>query len=156
MYRAGLDDIDRQALRHLQKNGRLSNRDLAKALGVSETSCATRVRRLETTGSIAGYAAILGPAAQEHAVRAWVDVRLIDLSPDAQHLFEAAALGAKEVVAAYRTSGLGDYVIKIGADEVAGFDDTLRWLRGAAVQCQAVRQSVILRDVKPLWRVTSD
>jgi hypothetical protein len=65
-------------------------------------------------------------------------------------LFEAAALGAKEVVAAYRTSGLGDYVIKIGADEVAGFDDTLRWLRGAAVQCQAVRQSV--NRACALWR----
>ena len=57
----GLDRIDRNILRELQNDGRLSNVELSKRVGLSPTPCLERVRRLERSGYILGYNARLNP-----------------------------------------------------------------------------------------------
>ena len=56
-----LDRIDRNILNELQKDGRISNVELSKRVGLSPTPCLERVRRLERQGYITGYTAILNP-----------------------------------------------------------------------------------------------
>jgi DNA-binding Lrp family transcriptional regulator len=145
-----LDDFDCRAIYLLQRNARLTNRKLANALGLSETACAARVKRLESMGVIVGYSAILGGALTDHRVRAWVDVRLSDPTPAALKAFEAALVGNEDVAAAYRTAGPADYLIKVSANRIADIEGFLDQLRTAEVECHALRQAVILRDVKAL------
>ena len=56
-----LDRIDRNILNELQKDGRISNVELSKRVGLSPTPCLERVRRLERQGFISGYTALLNP-----------------------------------------------------------------------------------------------
>ena len=155
MAAIGLDELDRAALRLLQRDGRITNRDLSRALGLSETACSARVKRLEAAGYIVGYVAVLSEAAADHSVRAWVDVRLSDPNPASRLAFEHALVNSDDVVAAYRTSGPADYLIKVGANHVADIERVLERLGSVEVECHAVRESVILRSIKsPASQVT--
>ena len=145
-----LDELDRAALRLLQNDGRITNRSLARFLGMSETACAARIKRMEDAGYIAGYAAILGEMLIDRGVCAWVDVRLPDPTPTTREALETALRGADDVVAAYRTAGSIDYLVKISAGRAADIEFYFERLRAIDVECHAVRESVILRNVKPL------
>ena len=61
-----LDTIDRKILAELQTNGRISNTDLSKKVGLSESPCLRRVRNLEQEGVIAGYAALIEECSVRH------------------------------------------------------------------------------------------
>lgn len=143
-----LDDIDERLLESLQRDGRITNRNLAKRLGLSESACSARLRRLEGAGLIAGYAAVLNPALTGHGVRAWLEVRLTDNGQTARGAFEAMIDQSREVIAAYHTDEQDAYLIKIGARDLAGIEDFCAGLRAAESQCEPVRRWLILRGVK--------
>jgi Lrp/AsnC family leucine-responsive transcriptional regulator len=74
---ADVDEVDRSILAVLEKHGRISNADLAAAVGLSPSPCLRRVRRLEETGVIRGYRALIDPAAAGRSLRVFVAVRLM-------------------------------------------------------------------------------
>lgn len=141
--------MDRTLLRLLQLDGRLTNRALAKRLGLSESACWARVRRLETAGVIVGYTAILDPAAVGHAVQAWVEVRLRDTHPKLRASFETVVRESRSIVAAYETAGASEYLVKVGAGHLVELDQVWDRLRSAGVSCEPVRRSVVVRNIKP-------
>ncbi|MFZ0003231.1 MAG: Lrp/AsnC family transcriptional regulator, partial [Trebonia sp.] len=71
-----MDDIDRSILATLEKHGRISNDELAARVGLSPSPCLRRVRRLEQTGVIRGYQALVDPAAVGRGLRVFAGVRL--------------------------------------------------------------------------------
>ena len=71
-----LDRIDRNILVELQKNGRLSNVELSRRVGLSPTPCLERVKRLESENYITGYKAILNPLKLEAALLVFVEITL--------------------------------------------------------------------------------
>jgi Lrp/AsnC family transcriptional regulator, leucine-responsive regulatory protein len=108
-----MDSIDRDILRHLQENGRMSNLELARAVGLSPTPTLRRVRELERGGVIRGYRAIIDPEAVQRSFQVLVWVDLVQGTRDVIEAFERALLDIPEVIEAQRLFGEPDYLLRV-------------------------------------------
>jgi DNA-binding Lrp family transcriptional regulator len=108
-----LDAIDRDILFHLQKDGRLSNVELARRVGLTPPPCLRRVKRLEEDGIITGYRALVDPAAvgRGFEVTVSVEIRVTDL--ETLRDFEATVARFDEVVELRRVFGTPDYFLRV-------------------------------------------
>src|SRR5262249_27831439 len=88
-YRAGMDDKARRIIAELQRNGRLTNQELAEKVNLSPSPCLRRLRILEETGVIQGYAALIDQKAYGLPITVFVRIRLDRHSKDAVHAFES-------------------------------------------------------------------
>lgn len=113
-----MDTTDRKIVSVLQKEGRISNLDLAERVGLSPTPCARRVKRLEDTGLIIGYGARINHAALGHSVSVLVSVRLSRQSPPDIEEFLAAIRILPEVTECLLVAGSVDYILKVRAPDV--------------------------------------
>jgi len=110
---ATLDDIDRRILRALQRNGRISNVELANEVGLSPSPCLRRVKRLEREGYIESYRAVLQRDRVGLGFTAFVQVKIeahADLRADA---LQDAMVAMPEVVACHMVSGESDYLLEV-------------------------------------------
>jgi Lrp/AsnC family transcriptional regulator, leucine-responsive regulatory protein len=115
-----MDAIDRDILHQLQENGRISNLDLARAIGLSPTPTLRRVRELERRGVIRGYRAIVDPEAVQRSFQVLVWVDLVQGTREIIEAFEAALLDIPDVIEAQRLFGEPDYLLRVAvrdADE---------------------------------------
>lgn len=125
-----LDVIDLRIVGEMQRNARISWRELGELVHLSPTSTADRVRRLERSGVIAGYAARVDPESLGRTVRAVVDV---SLGPgDAVDSFEDRIAQRDEVAFAAYVTGTADYSINVECHGAEGLDRFVRWLRAEA------------------------
>lgn len=120
-----LDEIDHRILTQLQANARITNADLARAVGLSPSPCLRRVRDLERNGTISRYVALVNPAAVGLPVSVFVQVTLERQIETALESFEAAVSKRPEVMECYLMTGDSDYLIRI---VVASIDDYERFL----------------------------
>jgi len=118
-----LDDIDRRILTALQRDGRLSIVDLAGQVGLSATPCLRRVKRLEQSGVITGYAAIVDPAATGRSLHAFVQVNLDSHTEDTVTAFQRAIMARPEVVACYPISGEFDYLLQVMVPDLEAYGE---------------------------------
>ncbi len=118
-----LDDIDRRILMALQRDGRLSIVDLAGQVGLSATPCLRRVKRLEQSGVITGYAAIVNPAATGRSLHAFVQVNLDSHTEDTVTAFQRAIMARPEVVACYPISGEFDYLLQVMVPDLEAYGE---------------------------------
>ena len=116
-----LDRIDRNILNELQKDGRISNVELSKRVGLSPTPCLERVRRLERQGYIEGYAAILNPHYLDASLLVFVEINLAYKSGDIFEEFRRAVLKLPQVLECHLVSGDFDYLIKARISEMASY-----------------------------------
>lgn len=142
-----LDSIDRAILSHLQKDGRLSNAELAARVGLSESACLRRVRRLEDGHVIAGYRMLVNQAAVARAGNVFVEVTLDRQQRDDLASFEAAVSEVPEVMECYLMAGDLDYLLRVVVKDTADYErvhmERLTGLPGVA----RVRSSFALRTV---------
>ncbi len=108
-----LDAIDLQILGQLQNNARISNKELANFVGLSQSSCLRRVRSLEEQGAISSYNARVAPAAVGVGLQAMVSVQLRDHSRAAFNQFRSHLRSLSEVLAAYSLGGEDDFLIHV-------------------------------------------
>jgi len=118
-----LDAADRRILRALQRDGRLSIVALAEEVGLSPTPCQRRVRRLEETGVIARYAAVLDPARVGLPVQAFVMVGLTSHEESVVAAFHKALAQRPEVLAAHAMSGEMDYLLHVVAADLDAYGE---------------------------------
>lgn len=116
-----LDRIDRNILLELQKDGRLTNVELSKKVGLSQTPCLERVRRLEKSGYIEGYYAKLNPKLLDGAVLVYVEVTLNKSSPDVFDRFNEAVKQLPEIQECHLVSGSFDYLLKARARDMSEY-----------------------------------
>jgi DNA-binding Lrp family transcriptional regulator len=109
---AKLDRIDLKILAELQKNGRITNVDLADVVGLSPSPCLTRVKRLEAAGYITGYGAQLQLRKLGDVLLVFTEVTLSDHRYDDFARFEAAIKNISEVIECHLVSGGYDYLLK--------------------------------------------
>ncbi|MGV2125989.1 Lrp/AsnC family transcriptional regulator [Agrobacterium vitis] len=116
-----LDDIDRRILRALQKNGRISNVDLAQQVGLSPSPCLRRVRLLEEAGIIDRYVAVLNPAKVGAGLT--VFARVWFKTQDAQLTLQFAEAVRKfpEVIECYLTTGECDAILRIATADLHSY-----------------------------------
>jgi Lrp/AsnC family transcriptional regulator, leucine-responsive regulatory protein len=140
-----LDAIDRRILGVLQRNSRLSNADLAKQVGLSPSPCLRRVRRLEKSGYIQGYRAVLNRPAVGIGVTAFA--RLTVEWPRAKSMRdELRAL--PQVVAAHILTGESGVLLEIVAADLAEYSTFLFETLYNVAGVRGVQSSVLLESVK--------
>jgi DNA-binding Lrp family transcriptional regulator len=143
-----LDEIDRRILVELQRDGRLTNQDLAGRIGVSASPCWRRVRALEEARVIKGYAALVDPAALGLNVSVFTQVSLERQEKKALQVFETAVGEWPEIMECYLMTGDADYLLRVVVPDLAAYERflmaRLTRIRGIA----SIKSSFALRSVK--------
>ncbi len=116
-----LDQIDRQILRKLQANAKITNAQLAKDISLSPASTLERVRKLEHRGIVQSYHAKLAHAALGLHTQVLVQVRLHDVAPDTVAAFQAAIAQLPEVTECHQGLGQADFWLKIVTTTLAAY-----------------------------------
>ena len=143
-----LDRIDAEILARLQSDGRLSNARLAAQLSMSETPCWRRLKRLEDSGIIEGYQAVLNRRALGLGVMAFVQLGCAQHDEKVTKAFHLAVQACANVLSCHNTTGEADYLLIVVArdlDDYSRFVDTvLRHLPGVT----SIRSNLSLRELK--------
>lgn len=108
-----LDRTDHAIIGELQKNARLSNKELAARVGIAPSTCSERLRRLEDGGVFLGYHASVDPAALGIGMEAIVAVRLGRHDRAQVASFWQHAAGLREVVDIYHVAGANDFLVHV-------------------------------------------
>ena len=143
-----LDKVDVAIADRLQQDGRLSNARLAEQLALSEASCWRRQKRLEETGVIEGYKAILNRRKLGIGVMAFVQIVCTQHSEEVTAAFERIIQACPNVLACHNTTGEADFLLQVVArdlDDYSRFVETvLRKLPGVL----SIRTNISLREMK--------
>lgn len=143
-----LDKVDIAIADRLQQDGRLSNARLAEQLALSEASCWRRQKRLEETGVIEGYKAILNRRKLGIGVMAFVQIVCTQHSEEVTAAFERIIQVSPNVLACHNTTGEADFLLQVVArdlDDYSRFvEKVLRKLPGVL----SIRSNISLREMK--------
>ena len=148
MKNANRDQLDMAILRSLQKNGRATINEISETVGLSPSPVARRVRMLEESGVITGYAALIDEVALGYGFSVFVSVKLDRQVDEALARFEAAITSFPEVVDCWLMTGNRDYLLRIATTGLADFERFLvgRFTRVPGVA--SIESSIPLRRIK--------
>jgi len=146
--RARLDATDWRILNELQANGRISNVELARKVGISPPPCLRRVRALEQAGMISGYFASLDEKSVGFEVIAFAMVGLYSQSEADLRAFENRVLAWSLVRECYMLSGETDFLLKCVAPDLTAFQDFVIEELTAAPNVASVKTTLVIRRVK--------
>jgi len=143
-----LDTTDLKILRLLQADGSLSNLELAKKINLSPSPTLARVKRLEESGVIAHYAALVNPAALGLQLTVFISISLEKQEASILDHFEAKISQLEEVMEAYLMTGDEDYLLRLAVRDIHALErfilDNLTLIPGVG----KIRSSFALKRVK--------
>jgi DNA-binding Lrp family transcriptional regulator len=143
-----MDAIDRDILRSLQENGRMTNLELARAVGLSPTPTLRRVRELERSGAIRGYRAIVDPEAVERAFQVLVWVDLVQGTRETIEAFEQALLEIPDVVEAQRLFGEPDYLLRVAVRDSTEYEQLYTNRLAALPGVRKARSQIAMKTIR--------
>ncbi|MDX2939640.1 Lrp/AsnC family transcriptional regulator [Streptomyces ipomoeae] len=117
-----LDAVDREILFHLRQDGRLTNVELAKRIGLTPPPCLRRVKRLEEAGVITGYRAVISPDALGRRLEVLIDVEIYAQDRKSFQEFEDTVASYEEVIEFRRMYGRPDYFIRVAVADHAAYE----------------------------------
>jgi DNA-binding Lrp family transcriptional regulator len=142
-----LDEIDLKILREIQADGRITNVELAKRVGISPPPCLRRVRTLEEEGYIQGYRGLLDPRKLGFDVTVFASVHLSSQADADLKAFEEFVRAEPLVRECWMLSGEVDFILKCVAPDMATFQEFVTHLT-AAPHVRNVRTSLVLHNSK--------
>ncbi|MBF9032984.1 winged helix-turn-helix transcriptional regulator [Rhodobacterales bacterium HKCCE2091] len=151
-----LTEADTRILRALQRDGRISNQDLAERARMSASSCWRRVRDLEAAGVITGYRATIDPEACGMDFHALVQVELSRHEPEKLHLFTDAIATRDEIVDCFATTGDADYHLRVICRSKEAYFTFLEDFLFQIPVIARVRTNLILKETKRHGRLALD
>ena len=116
-----IDSTDRRILMVLQKQGRISNADLAERVNLSASACHRRVHRLEKEKYIRNYVALLDPKMVDRSTTVYVEIALNGQSDEILSNFEKAVARVPDVLECHLMAGRSDYLLKVVAKDTEDF-----------------------------------
>jgi len=143
-----LDRIDRNILIELQINGRISNVELAKRVGLSPTPCLERVKRLEKQRVIKSYTALLDPELLNASLLVYVEIRLNRSSADVFDRFNEAVNQLDEILECHLVSGDFDYLLKTRVADMSTYRKVLNQTLLSLPDIKDSRTYVVMEEVK--------
>ena len=146
--KADLDAIDWKILKELQDDGRMTNVELARRVGISAPPCLRRVKRLEEGGIIRGYRALLNAPALSLDVVAFCLVGLQHQSDAELKAFSEATRQWKLVREAWMVSGESDFLLHCVATDLASFQTFVIEELTSTTNVDTVRTALTIRQVK--------
>jgi DNA-binding Lrp family transcriptional regulator len=148
MANTKLDEIDRKILAELQADGRMTNVELAKRVGISAPPCLRRVRTLEEAGYLRGYHADVNPRELGFEVQVFAMVRLHSQAEADLSAFEARCRAWPLVRECHMLNGEIDFVLKCVAPDLSTFQSFLTGELTAAANVASVKTSLVIRCAK--------
>jgi Lrp/AsnC family transcriptional regulator, leucine-responsive regulatory protein len=117
-----MDEVDRAILAELERDGRISNNELAARVGLSPSPCLRRVRHLEEAGIIRGYRAVVDPTAIGRGLRVIAGVRLLRHARADVLAFERGVTQLPQVVACHHITGNFDYLLQVEVADLPAYE----------------------------------
>ncbi|MEZ5716719.1 MAG: Lrp/AsnC family transcriptional regulator [Paracoccaceae bacterium] len=143
-----LDPIDRKILAELQADGRMTNVELARRVGISAPPCLRRVRTLEEQGFIRGYHADVDPRELGFEVQVFAMVGLQSQAEADLRRFEDRCRGWPLVRECHMLNGEVDFILKCVAPDLSSFQSFLTEELTAAENVASVKTSLVIRGAK--------
>ncbi len=143
-----LDKIDKRLLAELQAEGRVTNVDLAKRVGLTAPPCLRRVRTLEEEGVIRGYHADLDPSKLGFAITVFAMVSLRSQAEEDLRAFENHIKALPEVRECHMLNGEIDFILKIVSRDLQSFQEFLTSKLTPAPNVASVKTSLTIRTAK--------
>lgn len=142
-----LDDVDLSILNCLQDDGRVTNAELADAIGLSPSACHRRVRALESDGVIERYAALVNRQVVGRGVSVFVEISLESQREDLLDEFEARIVAVPHVQSCHLMAGNSDYLVHVTCTDVADYESIHREHIAMLPGVIRVRSSFAIRTV---------
>jgi DNA-binding Lrp family transcriptional regulator len=143
-----LDDIDKLILESLQKNSRITTKELSYDLGLSQTPIYERIKRLERDGFIQNYVAILNQEKLGKKLLAYCSVQLKEHAKPFLKQFEAEVVKFPEVVECYYIAGNFDYLLRVLVRDISEYQNFMVNKLAALENIQNAQSMFVMTPVK--------
>jgi len=143
-----LDELDFKILKILQNTGRITNAKLAQQLGISPPAMLDRVKRLENSGVISGFVALLDRKKVGIGVIAFVSVSLTVHQLSSLDNFKRTISTLDEVLECYQISGDNDFILKVALESLDVYSDFVMNKLTGIEGIQNIRSSFVLDTIK--------
>ena len=143
-----LDQIDLQILRILQKNSKLTTKELADAVHLTATPVFERQKRLERQGYIKKYVAVLDPEKLNQGLLVFCKVKLKQINHEIADAFTRRILRIPEVIECYNTSGNYDYLLKVRAADMKQYQEFVLNKLGEIESLASLESTFVMSEVK--------
>lgn len=144
---AALDAIDRNIVRLLRLNARMSNASLAEAVGLSASACLRRIRLMEQSGVIRGYTALVDAGNTESTIAVIINITLERQTEDHLDRFEAAVRRHPEIQECFLMTGGSDYLLRVEVANAGEFERIHKEILSAMPGVARIHSSFAIRNV---------
>jgi Lrp/AsnC family transcriptional regulator len=151
-----LDTIDRKILNLLQSHPEMSVSEISERVGLSQTPCWRRVKRLEADGVIRERAVLLDPAALGLGVNVFASLKLRQHDETTLEALENAARSRPEIVECFSMSGDSDYILRVVIRSIDAYEQFLKKVLLHLPGVASVNSSFALKCVKLTTRLPID
>ena len=143
-----LDETDLQILRILQKNAKLTTKELADAVNLTPTPVFERQKRLERKGFIKRYVAVIDPEKLNQGLLVFCKVKLQQINHEMADSFTRRIMRIPEVTECYNTSGAYDYLLKVRACDMKQYQQFVLTKLGEIENVGAIESTFVMSEVK--------
>ena len=143
-----LDEIDLQILKTLQKNAKLTTKELAEAVHLTPTPVFERQKRLEKHGYIKKYVAVLDPEKLGQGLQVYCKVKLKQINHEIADAFVRKIQRIPEVTECYNTSGSYDYLLKVRAHDMKQYQEFVLNKLGEIESLASIESTIVMSEVK--------
>ena len=148
-----LDETDLQILKILQKNAKLTTKELADAVHLTPTPVFERQKRLERQGYIKRYSAILDPEKLGQGLLVFCKVKLKQINHEIADAFTYRIQAIPEVIECYNTSGAYDYLLKVRARDMKQYQDFVLTKLGDIEDLGSIESTFVMSEVKQTYGI---
>jgi DNA-binding Lrp family transcriptional regulator len=148
-----LDSTDEKILTHLQLNGRMSNVELSRKIGISPPATLERVKKLEQGGVIRGYVALTNPQQLGLSCTSFVEVTLGRHGREGVERFISEVTGLPEVLECHHITGDADFLLKVVTWDILSYEDFVLRKLTALPDVQHLKTLVVLSTLKQETRL---
>ena len=148
-----LDQIDLQILKTLQRNSKLTTKELADIVHLTPTPVFERQKRLERMGYIKKYVAVLDPEKLDRGLLVFCKVKLKQINSEIANSFVRRIQYIPEVTECYNTSGTYDYLLKVRARDMKQYQEFLLTKLGDIDSVAAIESMFVMSEVKQYYGI---
>ena len=143
-----LDEIDMQILKTLQKNAKLTTKELADVVHLTPTPVFERLKRLEKQDYIKKYVAVLNPEKLNQSLLVFCKVKLKQINREIAEAFVRRIMRIPEVTECYNTSGAYDYLLKVRARDMKQYQEFVLTKLGEIETVGSIESTFVMSEVK--------
>lgn len=142
-----LDPIDRNLLRLLRLNARMTNAALAAEVGLSPSACLRRIKLMEDAGVIRGYTAVVDSGESQNTIAVIINITLERQTEDYLNRFEAAVRRYPEIRECFLMTGGSDYLLRVEVANAGEFERIHKGILSALPGVLRIHSSFSIRNV---------